>query len=60
MPYADKEEKREKQREAYRRKYRKDRKFRDQESARKALYYAANPDYQDRLKAKVYEARGVA
>jgi len=60
MPYASIEEKREKQRETYRQKYHSSRKFRDREAARKARYYQENPEYQERLKLKVYQARGVA
>lgn len=60
MPYSDLDQKRKKQRIAYMKKYRSNRKFREKEAARKARYYQENPEYQEALKLKVYQSRGLA
>lgn len=58
MPYANLDEKREKQRIAYMIKYWTKRGFREAEARRKAEFYADNPEYQDAVKQRVYESRG--
>jgi hypothetical protein len=58
MPYADLEEKREKQRIAYRMKYWRKKGFRQAESQRKAEYYKNNPEYAEAVANRVYASRG--